>query len=129
MSLGVNVDFDRVVELARSWRAEAVLARAFRLAWEILGLDQAADAASRIRSLRPRTSELKALEAYLPPQRSYVGLCLATVKVIRRPSEKIRYVASLALPQRDFVTPRYGGHTDRWRRATRVLRSRRSPAG
>jgi hypothetical protein len=127
MSLGGNVDFDRVMELARSWRAEAVLARAVGLAWEILGLDQAAEAATRTSSLRPRSSELRALDTYLPPQRSYVGLCLATVKVIRRPSDKLRYVAALAFPQPEFVTPRYGGRTARWRDAARVLRARRTP--
>lgn len=127
MSLRRNLDLDRVIRHARSWRAEAVLLRAVELAWETLGLDPAAEAATRVKSLSPPSKEIKALGAYLSPRRSYVGLCLAAVRVIRRPSDKARYVAALAFPKRDFVSPRYRGHASRWRVAARTLRVGRRP--
>ena len=46
MSLRGNLDLDRVIHHARSWRAEAVLLRAVELTWETLGLDPAAETAS-----------------------------------------------------------------------------------
>lgn len=125
MSLRPSLDLDRVIGLARSWQAEAVLVRGVELAWQILGLDPAAETAARIRSLSPPSRQTKALGVYLSPRRSYVGLCLAAAGAIRRPSDKARYLAALAFPKRDFVSPRYRGRTSRWRVAARTLRAGR----
>jgi hypothetical protein len=125
MSHRPSLDLDRVIRLARSWRAEAVLVRGVELTWKTLGLDPAAEAATCVRSLSPPPREIRALGAYLSPRRSYVGLCLAAVRVIRRPSDKARYLAALAFPKRDFVSPRYRGRASRWRFAARTLRAGR----
>jgi hypothetical protein len=114
-----------VIRHARSWRAEAVLLHAVELTWETLGLDPTAEMATRVRSLSPSSREIRALGAYLSPQRSYVGLCLSAIRVIPRPADKARYVAALAFPKRDFVSPRYRGHASRWRVAVRTLRAGR----
>lgn len=126
MSLGGKLDFDRVVELSRAWGAEAVLVRAVDLAWETLSLDYSAEPVIRTRSLKPNHREIKALNFYLSPRRSYVGLCLAAVRVIRRPSDKIRYLTALAFPRSQFVGPRYSSRFARWRAAAKELRARRN---
>lgn len=121
MSLYGKLDLDRVINLARAWRAEAVLLHAVELAWDTLSLDTSAELMTRSGSLKPRRRELKALSAYLSPRRSYVGLCLAAVPAIRRPSDKARYLAALAFPRRQFVAPRYSSRVARWRSAARVV--------
>ena len=125
MSHRPNLDLDRVIRLARSWRAEAVLVRGVESAWKTLGLDPADETPIRVRSLSPPPREVKALSVYLSPRRSYVGLCLAAVRVIHRPSDKARYLAALAFPKPDFVSPRYRGRAYRWRVAARTLRAGR----
>ena len=125
MGLRPILDLDRVIGLARSWQAEAVLVRGVELAWETLGLNPVVETAARVGSLSPPPRQTRALGVYLSPQRSYVGLCLAAVRVIRRPTDKARYMAALAFPKRDFVSPRYRGHASRWRAAAQGLRGRR----
>ena len=123
MSGNGKIDLDRVIDLARSWQAESVLLSAVELAWETFGLDPAAETATRIRALQPPAKQLQALGAYASDRRSYVGLCLATVAAIRRPSDKLRYVSALAFPARQFVAPRYRGPMARWQAAARALRA------
>ena len=125
MSLCGKLDLGRVVRHAESWRAEAVLVRAVELAWATLGLDPAAEMVTRVSSLQPSSSEVRALGTYLSSRRSYVGLCIAALRVIRSPSDKARYVAALAFPKRDFVAPRYRSRAARWRVAARTLRADR----
>jgi hypothetical protein len=125
MSAAGQVDFDRVVDLARSWQAGSVLRHAIQLAWDILGLDPSAEAPTRVKSLQPAAREARALDAYTSPRRSYVGLCLATVAAIRGPGDKVRYLTALAFPARHFVAPRYRSPAARWQAAARALRAGR----
>ncbi len=127
MSLRGELDLDAVICRVRSWQAEAVLIRAVELAWATLDLDPVAETATRVKSLRARSSEDRALAAYVSSRRSYVGLCLASLRVIRSPSDKARYVAALAFPKRDFVAPRYRSRASRWRVAARALRGDNRP--
>jgi hypothetical protein len=127
IGLSEELDLDLVIELARSWQAEAVLLSAVNASWSTLRLDDSAEVFVRANSLRPRRRELRALRPYLTPKRSYVELCWAATRAIRRPSDKARYVAALAFPSRQFLEPRYPGRIARWRAAARVLRAGRGP--
>ncbi|MGH9297047.1 MAG: nucleotidyltransferase family protein [Acidimicrobiales bacterium] len=122
MSLSGRLDMETVFRLAASWRAEAVLRRSVVLAWEVLGLDPAAEILRRCLELEPRARETRALELYLTSRRSYVGLCLAALPVIPGPLDKARYLTALAFPKRDFVASRYAGNASRWRTAAQALR-------
>lgn len=130
MLLSGRVDLDRAIRVARSWEAEAVLRRGIEVAWEALGLDPSDEAVQRIRSLRVPPRQLKALDVYLLPGRSYVGLCVAATRAISRPSDKVRYLSALAFPRRAFLSPRYASRSRRWLVAARQLGSgsRRSQA-
>jgi hypothetical protein len=123
MSGNAKIDLDRVIDLARSWQAESVLLRAVELVWRTFGLDPAAETATRTKALRPPAKQVQALDAYASDRRSYVGLCLATVAAIPRPSDKLRYLSALAFPARHFVAPRYRGPVARWQAAARALRA------
>lgn len=123
MILNKDLDLDLVIDLSRSWHAEAVLLHAVQVSCATLQLDSSEEPWNRINSLRPPRRELTALRPYLTPKRSYVGLCLAATRAIRKPSDKARYLAAMAFPRRQFVGARYRSRVDRWRAAAQVLRS------
>ena len=121
IGLSGKLDRERVMDLARAWRMEVVLLQATQLAWDALTLDGSSEPLIPTGWLNPTRRQIKALDAYLSPARSYVGLCIAAARVIPRPSDKARYLTALAFPSREFLTPRYGSRLDRWRSAGRAV--------
>jgi hypothetical protein len=126
MSLNEDLDLDLVIDLSRSWQAQAVLICAVQLSWATLKLNRSAEPWVRVNLLEPPRRELTRLTPYLSTKRSYVGLCLAATRAIPRPSDKARYLAAMAFPSRQFLAPRYPSRVARWRAATQVLCSGRA---
>ncbi len=134
MALSGKLDIDRVISLAKSWRAQAVLARAAALSCALLQLPAAARGAlGELAEVRSPKREVRMLGAYLSPGRSYVLLTVAATRAVRGPVDKFRYVMALAAPTGDFVSPRYVSRRARWGSAVRSLRpvrdGHRSPGG
>jgi hypothetical protein len=116
-----QLDVDRLVELAKHWRAEAVLSEAVELARTYLAYRPPVPVTERLTSLRPRKRELKTLDLYLSPGRSYAKLVFSATRAIRRPSDKVRYVLALAFPTSDYIGSRYSSRRHRWLSATRSV--------
>jgi|SRR5579871_5389291 len=116
---------ERVVALARSWRAEAVIAAALQMAWRTLRLKPYPLVTDLEARLVVPARQRKALEGYLSPRRSYVGLTLSATRALRRPSDVANYLVALAFPAREFIDGRYASRSDRWRQAARSLANRR----
>ena len=118
----VPVDGREIAEVARSWRASAVVRRAARLACEVLELDPR-HGLQRFSDLDVPRMESWLLRAYLTPARSYTRP-LASVIVIPGVGARVRYALALAFPSREYLRGRawtYRGHV---RRAAHRLRGR-----
>lgn len=114
--LGGRVDVDRVMDRARAWRAEPVVARAVRLAWDELQLADH-DLATWARELEVSARDQRALRTSLDPEMGYAARCLAAMADVRGVREKVAFGFALAFPAREFGAGRHRGHRERWGRA------------
>lgn len=127
LALVTGVDTDRVIALAVTWQAEAVVARAVNLAWDHLALaDKTALSAWALR-LRPERRQAAAIQLYLDRREISTALNIAALGWIRGVRDKAFYLRALAFPDREFVVQRYSGRVARWRHATQVLQRRIVP--
>ena len=114
--LGTDLDADRAVATATSWRAGAVVATAVRSAWstfELAPTDLSRWASGYVGS----RFERRALDAYLGPRRSYARQMVAAVPAVPGIAGKISFVGSLLLADRSYVRRHDGGYAHRVRRA------------
>lgn len=128
MSLSGGANWDVVRDLTSRWGAEAVVSRAFELTWEKLELPAEAYPLGTQLWLDVPDRQRGALGVYLSKRRTSVGLTVASVAVLPKISDKARFVACLAFPQRSYVQQRYGGSAERWRSAASTLLSSRKAA-
>jgi hypothetical protein len=122
------VDRDRVQDVARAWRAEAVLARAVRLAWDLFDLEE--DTLSRwAGAYRPAPRDLRWLRVYLDPHMGYAARSIVGLQAVPGWRQKAAFAWALAVPSRDYGAGRYGGRWERWRSAGRQVAAltRRGP--
>ena len=118
-------DVDRVLERARSWRAEAVVARALRVTWEMLPLPDGGPLLAWARAHRPRRLDGWMVSSYLGPGRSYRSQAAALL-VIPGVRDRWAYLRALAFPQRDYLAHRSGSRKSHWRRSLEHLRRSRA---
>jgi len=119
--LVTDLDLEAARAAARAWGAEAVVARAVRLAWDRLGL--APHAADRwAAAFVPSRREARALAAHTSPDRSYASQVAAGVSSVPGIAGRLAYVRALLLPDRRHLAGRDG--TDR-ARLQRALAARR----
>jgi hypothetical protein len=112
LGLRGTIDLAATAEMASSWRAEAVVARAVGDTWRGFGLDPTLELAAWARSLpRPR-AQVRALQVYTQRQRSYAAMCIAAFRVVPGVPDKLRYAAAMAVPDRQFLAVR-GGYVRR----------------
>jgi hypothetical protein len=117
--LTTDLDADAALARARHWRADAVVARAMRLAWSRLDLAPvplsewaAAHRADRFQS--------RALRAYTSSSRSYATQVVAGVAAVPTVSEKLAYMRAVLLAEPGHVARRDGSYARRLRRAWRA---------
>jgi putative nucleotidyltransferase-like protein len=104
-----------VLELAHSWRAEAVVARALCAAWEELVPRFTPPLVDWARSFRPTPLDRLLLASYRGPARGFTSKA-AAVLVIPGITDKLAYLRAMALPQRVYLEQRGlspGGHLGR----------------
>ncbi len=126
MVLDGGHDPERVIALAQSWRAEAVLATAINETWQAFRLADVTglNAWAQRYQIGSRDRRLLALYRRLDPP--YSQLALHSLRLVPGLRDKTTFVSSLVLPSRDFLDrrgmswPRYV-----WRGTRRALR--RSP--
>lgn len=116
----------RVRELAASWQAEALVARAVRDTWQALQLADVTALSSWAIRYRPAPHELRDVALYTTPGVSYTAQSLAAVSAIRGVGPKARFVLSLGVPRREFAAPTHRGFTARLWKGARDLADARA---
>ncbi|MDQ3972762.1 MAG: nucleotidyltransferase family protein [Actinomycetota bacterium] len=119
----VALDHRRVLDLARRWRGEAVVARAVTMAWDTFGLADVVPLSVWARRYEPARAEQRALDSYLK-RRSYTAKALASLWVIPGVGAKTAYLRAVVLPDRAFLRIHDRGYASWLRRGGRVLLQR-----
>jgi Uncharacterised nucleotidyltransferase len=112
-----------VLELARRWRAEAVVAQAVRAAWEALAPRFTPPLVDWARGFRPRPLDRLLLASSRGPARGLTSKA-AAVLVLPGITDKLAYLRAMALPQRTYLEEQGLSPQAHWRRALSRLRQR-----
>ncbi len=114
------VDVARVRDIARRWRAEAVVARAVGLAWQEFAL-QETELSRWAAGYSVDRVDQRSLRAYLDPRMGYAAREFAALSAIPRLRDKAAFAWALMVPDRAFGAGRHGGRWRRWRDAARQI--------
>lgn len=127
MQLARPLDPDLTRRLSSSWGADAVVARAMRMAADVLGLESDGPLARWAKGFSPSRRDQRSLAVYIGPTPTYAAKSFAAVRAIPGIRAKAAFVFTLALPERRYLELRRERLTRRWMRGlTQVLRARRS---
>lgn len=125
--LVLTTDLDRDLAMARAgrWRADAVVARAVRLAWGRLELDPHpwSEWAAQHRADRFQT---RAMRAYTSESRTYATQVAAGLSAVRTVPEKVAYMRALLIADPEHLARRDGTYHRRIHRAWRAFGTTRS---
>jgi hypothetical protein len=127
MILTTDLDRDEVLRRARRWRADAVVARAIRLAWSRLSLTPVGAATAWTgwaTEHRPDRFQARALRAYTAPSRSYATQVVAGIAAVPGVPEKVAYMRALLLADPEHLAHRDGSYHRRVQRAWRARSAR-----
>lgn len=128
MLLCQPLDVTRVRHLASAWKADAVVARAVGLAWDVLAIDRdgVGPVASWALAQRPGHRDLRALAVYLDHGQTYAAKSFAALRAIGPRRDKAAFLYAMAFPRRRYLKERHEATLRRWRRGvTQVVRSNR----
>ena len=123
MVLFGTYDSTTVIEMARRWGAEPVLAVALNETWEYLGLADVTSLTAWAARYRLTSKDHRLLALYRRPDAPYAKLALHSLPVLDSWGARAAFTRSLALPDREFL--RYRGATlpsYLWRGTRRALR-------
>jgi hypothetical protein len=115
---------DDVLDLARRWRAEAVVGRAISAAWAALEPRLTPPLLAWARTFRPGPLDRLLLASYGGPARGFTSKA-AGVLVIPGVADKLTYLRAIAAPQRAYLERRGLSPGAHWRRAVTRLRQHR----
>ena len=128
MHVGRPIDGDRIRSVSSSWGADAVVARAVRLADELLGLPPDGPLSRWALGFSPNRRDRRFLSVYTSVTANYAAMSFAAVRAIPRLRDKAAFVFTLAVPRRRYVAERGERSSQRWRRGlTEIWRSRGAP--
>ena len=128
MQLARPLDLDLTRRLSSSWRADAVVARAVRMAGDVLGLEMDGPLARWAVGFSPDRRDRRALAVYAGATPTYAAKSFAAVRAIPGIRDKVEFVVTLALPDRRYLEQRNERPIRRWLRGlAQVFRARRPP--
>ncbi len=107
-------DNRRVLELARRWRSTAVLARAFRLCREHLGVELKGPLVSAVAGYEPTRRERRAIASYVGENRHYAAKVAASLPYLDGVGTKIAFLRASALPSEEFIESRGNEPRSAW---------------
>jgi hypothetical protein len=119
-----TVDADAVLDMARRWRGEAVVARAVRLIDEHLGLE-GLPLQGWARSYDAGWWDRLAMLGYTGPRRITSRDTVLSLLALRGVRDRFDYAWPLLFPQSSYFEGRHSGRIARFRHAARGLRERR----
>jgi hypothetical protein len=101
-------DNHRVLALARQWEARAVLARAFSLCREHLGVEVESPLADALSDYEPSRRERRAIASYVGKNRHYAAKVIASLPYLDSYRDKAAFLRASAAPSDPFVESRGG---------------------
>lgn len=119
-----RLDLQRVRELAGSWKADMVLARALQLAEQNLEVSLG-ELGAWARCYRPAPWEERALSQYVANVHPGLERSLETVKLVQGWGRKLRYAHAYAFPSRIYLEGRYSGYVEYWHEHLRARLAKR----
>lgn len=120
--LTTDLDHEVVMARAQRWRADAVVARALRLAWGRLGLAPHPWSQWALGHQADRF-QTRALRAYTSESRTYATQVAAGLSAVRTVPEKVAYMRALLISRPEHVAKRDGSYHRRLHRAVRAFGS------
>ncbi len=125
IALGHHLDMVRLHDLIRSSRAEAVVARAVRMAWSELDLADILAISAWAHTYRSNPREAAEIAAYGDGS-SYASKSVAALRSIRGLRNRAAYLFALVMPADSYVDKR---HRSRYTRLRTGLQQGLSPGG
>jgi hypothetical protein len=101
-------DARRVLQLSRQWRSHAVLARAFQLCRDHLGVHLERPLVDALNGYEPSRREQRAIAAYVGVNRHYAAKVAASLPYLDGFGTKMSFLLSAGMPSEEFVESRGG---------------------
>lgn len=117
-----DLDQVHVLDQARAWRGEAVVARAVRWTWEAFQLADIVPVSVWARRYDLESWERRALSGHMNPDRSEAVRALTALRAIPGVAAKLAYLRALLLPDQRFLRSRRQGRLGWLWRGRRALR-------
>jgi hypothetical protein len=114
-------DPDRVLRLARSWQAEAVVARAVGLCRDHLGVEVDGPVVDGVAGYVPTRRERRAIASYVGRNKRHAAKVIASLPYLASMRERAAFLRASLAPQPEFVVS-HGGQPG-WAWVRRGLRS------
>ena len=99
-------DPDRTIELTRAWGAEAVLARAFALCHDHLGVTVDGPVVAAFEGYEPTRRERRAIASYVGPNHSFAAKVLASLPFLDGVGERAAFLRAAVAPSAEFTESR-----------------------
>ena len=110
-------DPDRLIDLARRWRAEPVLARSVELCRDYHGVDVGGTVVAAFEGYEPTRRERRAIASYVGTDRSFAAKVLASLPYLDGIGERVVFLRTSLVPSAEFAESRAG------KRRTTVVRA------
>jgi hypothetical protein len=99
-------DPDRLIDLARRWRAEPVLARSVELCRRHLGVDVGGSVVAAFEGYEPTRRERRAIASYVGTDRSFAAKVLASLPYLDGVGERVVFLRASLAPSAEFAESR-----------------------
>lgn len=119
--LAGEIDAGRVRKLAETWKLEAVVARAVRLAWETFALADAVPLSEWAAGYPTSEKERRVIDLYVGGGRSWGGQAVEALRLVAGPRAKAAYLRAMVFPDQDLLDALGRTRRDWWRRGARLL--------
>jgi hypothetical protein len=107
-------DVRRVLELARRWEAQPVLARAFALCRSHLGVVVDSPLVAILSEYEPTRRERRAVDSYVGNNRHFAAKVLASLSYLDSHADRLAFVLASVAPSDAFIETRGGEPGFKW---------------
>ena len=104
----------RTVELVRAWGADAVLARAFSLCHDHLGVTVDGPVVAAFEGYEPTRRERRAIDSYVGENHSFAAKVLASLPYLDGVGERAAFLRAALAPSAEFTESRGVGRRVTW---------------
>lgn len=117
-----EIGFERLLTMAGRWRGRAVVARAIRVAWRELELEDT-DLSVWASMFEPSRQDARALRTYTEPNLGYAARQFAAIGFLSSARDRVDFVRALLVPDSQYGGGRHGARSRRLRvGASQIIR-------